>query len=732
MKKFIKISAILAGAVVILAVAAAAVLYSIVDTERIKKELVDLVHNRTGRQLVFKGEVGISVFPWLGVELGPVSLSNLPGFGDAPFAEIRRTDVKVKLLPLLSRDIQVRVLDVDGLNLNLTRDKEGIGNWTDLAGGDDQAETSPSSTPGPPGTTEPPDHPGASDAMDLGLSSLALGGVNISDANLTWSDAGSGQRASLSGMNLSTGPMALGKPFKFTFSTRAEAAEPPLKGDLALTADADPGKDFKTPSLRNVILNLAADGKPLPGGHLDASLAGDILIDLNSNTLDILSLHLAALDMKINGNVHVAQLDTNPVVRTTLNFSELNPKKLMQALGLPALETTDSAVLQKASGSIEATATANSATIKHLELKLDDTALSGSASVFYFDKPAVLFDLQADNLNVDRYLPPEKKDTGSTETSGKAGVDAGAKKTDSAKETTSSLPKEQLRALDVDGTLKVGSLVLYNLRLTDVNVTVKAKDGLIRITPFTAALYGGTIDTDLSADMRGQQTRTDLDLGLSNLMLGGFLKDLIGEEKVTGVTDLSVKLAGNGEDWKSLAGTLNGDAKIALHDGVFKGFQILPESVAKKAKETDPQGREVKISKQQPYRDITASFTVKDGVVSTSDTTLAADGLGASGAGLVDLSSEQIDYRAMVDITALPRIPVTIKGHWLDPSISLDTVAFLEESAKGIINVPLNIGKGAGAVGIGAIKGAGSVGTDIIKGIGSGIQGIFGGTKKKE
>ncbi|MBU1002883.1 MAG: AsmA family protein [Proteobacteria bacterium] len=710
MKKFFKISAILAGAVVLLVVAAATVLYSIVDTERIKSELVDLVHNRTGRQLVFKGDVGISVFPWLGVELGPVSLSNAPGFGDAPFAEIRRTDVKVKLLPLLSKDIQVRTLNIDGLQLNLTRDKQGTGNWLDLAGGNAKAE--PSSAP-------VPDASGTSGATDLGLSSLALGGVEISDANLTWNDTGSGQRASLSGMNLSTGPMVLGSPFTFSFSTRAEAAEPPFSGNLTLTADADPGKDFKAPSFRNVILTLAADGKPLPGGHVDASLAGDILIDLNSNTLDILSMRLTALDMKINGNVHVAQLDTEPVVRTTLNFSELNPKKLMQALGLPPLETADPTVLQKASGSIEATATANSATIKRLDLKVDDTALSGSASVFNFDKPAVLFDLQADSLNVDRYLPPEKKDTGTTETSGKAGKDTGAQKSE-AKDTASSLPKDQLRALNVDGILKVGSLTLYNLRLTDVNVTVKAKDGLIRITPFSAALYGGAINTNLTADMRAKTTKTELDLGLTNFMLGGFLKDLIGEEKVTGVTDLSVKLAGSGEDWKTLAGTLIGNAKVALHDGVFKGFQILPESVLKKAKEVDPQKREATIKKQQPYQDITASFSVRDGVVSTSDTALAADGLGASGAGLVDLSKEQIDYRAIVDITALPRIPVTIKGHWSDPSISLDTVAFLEETAKGIINVPINIGKGAG-----------NVGKDLLKGIGSGIQDIFGGTKKK-
>ncbi|BBD07230.1 AsmA family protein [Desulfovibrio ferrophilus] len=714
MKKIVKISAILAGVAVVLVVATGAVLYSVVDTERIKSELSDLVRSQTGRQLVFKGDVGISVFPWLGMELGPISLSNAPGFGDTPFAEIKRTNVKVRLLPLLSKDIQVKTLNIEGLSLNLERNKQGISNWDDLTNSSAPAKTNSSQTPSSP----PSD---MDKATNLGLAGLAVGSVEISDANLTWSDAGNGQRASLSKMNLTTGPMALGQSFTFSFSTNAEAAEPPVSGNLSVTAEADLSKDFTTPSLRDVILKLAADGKPLPGEHVDASLAGDILIDLNTSSLKVLGLRLEAMGMKLNGDLQVEQFDTEPVVRTTLNFEEFNPKKIMQALDLPAVETTDPAALQQASGSIEATATTNSVTVKHLDMKLDETSLSGSASVFNFDKPTVQFDLKADTLNVDRYLPPEQKKKTAENDKKEAPDQTKKQKADTGKAKSSGLPKEELRALDMDGTLKVGSLVIYNLRLTDTSVTIKAKDGLIRITPFSAALYGGAIDTNISADMRSNTTKTNLDLGLSNFMLGGFLKDLIGEEKVTGVTNLSLTLSSIGEDWKTLSKTLNGNAKVALHDGVFKGFQILPESVLKKAKETDPQGREAKIKKQQPYKDITASFSIKNGIVSTSDTALAADGLGAVGSGLVDLPNKQIDYRATVDITALPKIPVTIRGNWTDPSISLDTVAFLEETAKGIINVPVNLGKGAG-----------NVGKDLLKGIGTGIQDIFGGKKKEQ
>jgi len=717
MNKLFKYSAILAGIFVILLVGAAVALYAVVDTERIKSELAEQVRTRTGRELVFKGDVGLSVFPWLGVEMGPVSLSNAPGFGDAPFAEIRHADVKVKLMPLLSKDIRVKTLTLDGLTLNLARNKSGASNWDDLtSGGATSAAPAAAAETAPSGS--------AADA-GLGLAGLAVGGVTISDANLSWSDAGTGQKANLSKLNLSTGPLALGSPFDFSLSTSAEAAEPPLKADLDLSAQADLSQDFKTPSLKGVIMKLTADGASLPGGHVDASMAGDIVIDLNKSSLAVQGLKLKTMDMELAGQVDVASFDTDPVVRAALQFKELNPKKIMAALNLPAVETTDPAALTQASGSLDATATTNSATIKRLDLKLDETTLSGSASVFNFAKPAIRFDLNADTLNVDRYLPPDAAGGGQQDD---APAQTAPAADDKAKTDSSGLPKDELRALDVDGSVKVGNLVLYNLKFSNMSLTLKAKDGVIRITPLSADLYGGSFKTGLMADMSGSTTKSSLDFDLSDLKLGNLLTDVMGEDKVTGLTNLSLSLTGAGEDWKSLAQTLNGSGKVALANGVFKGFQILPEAVRKKATETDPQGREVTVQKQQPFKDLSASFNVKNGVVSTGDTTLTADGLGATATGQTDLAKEQLNYQAVVNLPALPKIPVNVTGHWSDPKISLDTVAFLENTATGIIKLPVEVGKEAVEIG----KGAGEAGKDLIQGIGQGIIGIIGGKKKSE
>ncbi|WP_461211241.1 AsmA family protein [Desulfocurvus sp. DL9XJH121] len=718
MRKGIKIAALAAVVGLGLFLAAGAVLYAVVDTERVKTTLTELVREQTGRELAFKGEVSLSVFPWLGVEMGPVSLSNAPGFGDAPFAEVRHTDVRVKLLPLLSKDVQVRGVTIDGLRLNLARNAKGRTNWQDLAGTPSKAA--------PKAEAQDSDQTsGADKAAGPLLAGLSVDGVRITDAGVAWADAVSGQRCTVSQASLTTGPVSLGSAFDFSFAARAEAAEPALTANIEVSGHADPGQDLAKPRIDGLALSASADGKTLPGGHVDVKLGGDILVDLTDDTITVAGLKLSALGVDVSGGLRVARFDSDPQVDAALTFSEFNPKKLMAALGLPEIETNDPSALAKASGSIQATASMDSATLRKVDLKVDDTTLTGSAGVSHFAKPAIVFDLKAGTLDVNRYLPPASDKGGDKD--GSAPAQGGAAGKDAAK-PSSGLPKEQLRALDVDGKLHVGSLTVHKLRFKDLDVTVKAKDGLIRISPLTLGLYDGNLKTSLTADMRSDVTRSALDLDLSGLQLGGLLTDLLGQDKVTGLGAAKLALSGRGEDWASLARTLAGQGSVNLKNGVFKGFQIIPDKVRQQAAAKNSGVAAAKAEKQQPFQDISASFNVDKGVLSTGDVALKASGISATGKGTADLSRERIDTYAVVDMTALPNIPFSIKGDWSDPDISLDTVAFLEETAKSIVDVPVNIGKGAGEVGGTLLKGGGK----ILEDLGTGIRDIFGGKPKKK
>ena len=70
--------------------------------------------------LAIEGDIGLSVFPWLGVELHSLALSQPEGFGDEPFVSVEHAQVRAKLMPLLEKKLEVDTVQLDGLRLSLT------------------------------------------------------------------------------------------------------------------------------------------------------------------------------------------------------------------------------------------------------------------------------------------------------------------------------------------------------------------------------------------------------------------------------------------------------------------------------------------------------------------------------------------------------------------------------------------------------------------------------------
>src|SRR3546814_2751797 len=92
----------------------------------------DKVHEEACREFAL-GDIKLSVFPWLCVQLSDARLGNAAGFGEQAFAEIQQVKVGVKLLPLLfDQQVQVDTVTLDGLHLNLAKNKAGVANWQDL------------------------------------------------------------------------------------------------------------------------------------------------------------------------------------------------------------------------------------------------------------------------------------------------------------------------------------------------------------------------------------------------------------------------------------------------------------------------------------------------------------------------------------------------------------------------------------------------------------------------
>ena len=706
LKKIVIIAAILAG----LFVVAIAVFAATFDPNDYKDRITNAVAEKTGRELSIPGEISLSIFPWVGLETGKVVLENAKGFGEKPFVEFDSAEVKVKLIPLLTKNIQVKSVNVSGLNLNLARNEQGTTNWDDLV----QART------------ETIEQDKQEQGGGPGIDSLTVGGINVKNANLAWNDKLQDVSYEVANLNVSTGPITPGKPANIVMTTDVSSSKPQAEGVIEVSATVHLADDMSQGTLKDLKLSVSLTGEDLPGGKLNAVVSGDAALDMQGKTATVTNLQASAYDVSMSGSAKVVDYDTEPEAVLDLSLAGFNPKQVMSDLGLEPIKTKDPDALTLIAGDLSGRFTPKSAQIKKLNMKVDQTSLSGTATAGDFEKPALTFDFNADRLDVDRYMPPGAEDDGKD-----GEKDEGAKKKDEGMLTQEQ--REQLRKLVLDGKLKVGELKIWKMNLNEVVMNVTARNGVFDIDPLNMNLYGGAYKSSVQADFSGEKMGSALKLDLSNMQLGSLLKDITGSEKITGLARLNLNIKSIGESLWPFLRNLDGGGSAGLSDGAFKGFQVVPEPVQK---QVDAQKKaanlQEKVEKEQKFQDLTTNFNIDDGVLKTQSMKLVAQGLGATGDGSIDLADQTIDYKALVDMTAMPLIPFEIKGPLTNPNYSLNTAQFLKYAAEGIVKMPLKAGKGAMELGGDALKGGKGAVESLGESIGGGLKGLFGGGEKKE
>lgn len=112
MRNFKILGFILGGLIALVALVLIAVTM-FVNPNDYKGRIAREVKASTGRDLTLQGDIKLSVFPWIALKLGPLSLGNPEGFGSEPFLSLQHAALRVKLLPLLRKELQVGMIEID-------------------------------------------------------------------------------------------------------------------------------------------------------------------------------------------------------------------------------------------------------------------------------------------------------------------------------------------------------------------------------------------------------------------------------------------------------------------------------------------------------------------------------------------------------------------------------------------------------------------------------------------
>lgn len=342
----------------VLLVAVVVIVPHFVDLNRFKPQIEKEIAAATGRPVNLGGEISLSLFPWAGVALKDLHLGNPAEFGEKDFVSVKSFEVRVRLIPLLSKNLEVQRFVVDSPRIVLVSNKKGRTNWQDLAG----TAAKKSARPSEPAAPKAPDG-------ELPIKSLAVEEFDIKNGSLVYIDEKTGTRKEISALNLSLKEVSFERPILVDFSAKLDGQPMALKGQVGPL-----GKELGK--------------KPMPL-DFEATLFNEIKLKLKG-----------ALD-------NVAK---EPQFDLKLALDSFSPRKLMTALGqkLP-VETSDPGVLSRVSLNAGIKGTAQQVAISDGVMMLDDSTLRFSLQAREFEKPNLDFKVDLDKIDVDRYLPPQAK-----------------------------------------------------------------------------------------------------------------------------------------------------------------------------------------------------------------------------------------------------------------------------------------------------------------------------------
>lgn len=377
------------GLIALLLVVAAVGVFAIssLDLNQHKTRIEQLVLDKTGRQLRIDGQIHASVFPWIGLSLNEVTLANSVEFQDSEFATVQSSELQVELLPLLLGNVNVQSVKLHGLSLKLLRDADGKTNWDDLMATTAVVETDAGD-----------DVVQEVEAGAPVVAALSIGGLQVSDANISYSDSRANSYVSLNDLSLSTGTIVLSEPFDFesNFNLITSAADG-INSVVTATGAIKLNLADNVYRLEELDLTTVSSGAALPMDELPVSIRGDVTADLNSQTVDLLINGGSALGVPISGEFHAAGLQGEPELTGQLNSGVFDAASIVDQVGLTFDQRFDATLLQQASLSARFEQSDDQLVIDEVNATVGDIELVGEFQVTNLSSAGVLVGQLASN-----------------------------------------------------------------------------------------------------------------------------------------------------------------------------------------------------------------------------------------------------------------------------------------------------------------------------------------------
>lgn len=647
MFRFLKWTIVTIGILAGLIIGAALLVPMFVDVGKYLPDIEGMVTRQTGRSFSMGDDIKLSLFPWAGIRLSDLTLGNPEGFEEKPMITVKRFEARVKVLPLLSKHIQVEKFIVESPSIALVRNKAGLGNWENIG----PSDISDSDQGGQAQSTDPAQDTSSktqTDSTELPIESLVVDRFAVISGFLSYVDKSSGLSKKISDLNLDLSGISLDKSIDITLGAKVDGKP------VSVTGTAGPvGKN--------------------PG-------AADIDLDLMVKVLDQLALSLKGRLIKPM---------TEQAVDLAVDLAPFSPKKLFVSLDQPfPIKTSDALALDKLSLKAVVKGSAKSVSVSDGVLVLDDSTMNFSARAQAFEKPDLKCILSLDKIDVDRYLPSATENDSGRAASASAKDESTAMDTGKSRRETSTIDYAPLRRMVLDAKVNIGSLKVAGLSMANITASLAGKNGVFNLDPFSMDLYQGKAGAKARVDVRKNIPTTNLHLTTSNVQAGPVIRDSMGKDIIEGALASDISLSMTGDTQDMIKKTLGGKGELKFIDGAIVGVDIA--GTIRNAKAGIGLGEYTTEKPRTDFVELKIPYTAAKGVVKIPEASLASPLLRLVANGQTHLVKETLDFRIEPKLVGTLKgqgdttdrsgllIPLVITGSWESPKVRPDLEAILK------------------------------------------------------
>jgi AsmA protein len=621
-----------------------------VNPNNYKDRIAAAVKESTGRELKLPGDIKLSVFPWVALELGPASLGNPPGFGDEPFMTLQHVAVRVKVMPLLRKQLEVSKVELDGLDLRLHKNAAGQGNWQMKE--EDQQKS----------TQTPAEGESSAQLKSIGGISVTHGRIAYDNNVIENFELETGSIASRSDVPVS---------IQFDANRGVIGEQVGFKGKFTASPDTDT-EQYRLSGL-NFAGTVSTVGEAQPV-HYEVDIP-KLAADLKQQTLDVPEFALSLAGAKVTGKLAGTKITDDLHLTGTVKLAPVALRELAPRLGIDLPKTQDPKALSALSMSTNFSYDAQGASLDDLMVKLDDTELKGSLKYAGGKGGSAKFDLAADKIDLDRYRPPESS-------------------TPPPKTAAAEQPKPKkggAEPMSLQGTFTLGDAKVAGLDFTNIKAVLDDKDNVAHLNPTEAQIYGGKYTGDVTYDQSKATPAMALDVHLIGVDSAQAVANSKAKGRISGKANVNLKATAQGVAAADIMKTLNGQFDANLTDGALEGLDLGYEIamaqalIAKQTSTTVPNEHKTK------FTSFKLSAPIVNGVATTKDLSIVSNIIKVSGQGSINLPTTDIDMNLVASVlksggaTTAAEVPMKVTGKYTDPSVKPD----IEGLAKGAVKQKL-------------------------------------------